>query len=180
MSRAVSGVRSWCEASAAKSRSAASDFVMSLGAAGETSETRSSSAMPESQRLEAGLARRRAARAPHELRDGHRLGAGAGAWRQRRRPAPTARWRPREHARRSRRSDRQVGRVCASDVARRRGPLRVDRPRRRRRRGQGAADDDAGSDDRDDGGPDQLLGAPAQSASSARSKRKPTPRTVAM
>ena len=47
MSRAVSGVRSWCEASAAKSRSEASDLVSRWALRERTSETWSSSAMPE-------------------------------------------------------------------------------------------------------------------------------------
>jgi hypothetical protein len=47
MSRAVSGVRSWWEASAAKSRSAASDFVMSWARRVMTPDTSSSSAMSE-------------------------------------------------------------------------------------------------------------------------------------
>ena len=47
MSRAVSGVRSWCEASAAKSRSAASDFVMSWARRVMTPDTWSISSMSE-------------------------------------------------------------------------------------------------------------------------------------
>ena len=47
MSSAVSGVRSWWEASAAKSRSAARDFVSRWALRESTSETWSSSAMPE-------------------------------------------------------------------------------------------------------------------------------------
>ena len=47
ISRAVSGVRSWCEASAAKSRSEASDRVSCWALRASTSETASISAMPE-------------------------------------------------------------------------------------------------------------------------------------
>ena len=47
MRSAVSGVRSWWEASAAKSRSEASDLVSRWALRDSTSETWSSSAMPE-------------------------------------------------------------------------------------------------------------------------------------